>query len=234
MALPKLNAPRYVLTIPSTKEEIEFRPFEVKEQKVLLLARESDDQKQMIRATRDLISACTFNKVNPNDLTMFDFEYVFLQIRAKSVGETSEIKLGCSECGHMNDAVINLEDAQIKGDLEKSMRIKVTDEVGIVLRYPRFNIADALGKVNPESAEGSILVIANCIESIYDADDVYPAEEQTQKELVEFVESLSTRSFQQIVEMFQDLPTVAIKHDFKCEKCGHDNDISVEGLNNFF
>lgn len=234
MALPKLNSVTYSITVPSTGKDIEIRPFNVKEQKILMIAKESGDQGQMIRAARDLIAGCTLGAINVNELTMFDFEYIFLMARAKSVGETTDIRVSCRSCKSQNDITINIEDAHVQGEIKKDMKVKLTDNVGVLLKYPRFTDAEKIAKLNGKSATAGIDSIMTCIDSIYDADNVYEASDQSAKELQEFVESLSTKQFKDISDMFKEMPTVSLDVGFKCIKCRETNEIKLEGLSNFF
>ena len=234
MALPKLTSVTYDVTIPSTGKRINIRPFNVKEQKILLIAKESGDSGQMVRAARDLIGGCTLGEVDVNELTTFDFEYLFLQARAKSVGETSDVRVACSSCNHKNDITIELEEAEVRGDLKKDLKVKLTDEVGIVMRYPSFKDAETLSKLDRKSSTASIDALTCCIDVIYDKDNVYPASDSTKKELEEFVESLSTKQFQEVAAVFNDMPAVSMDIDFMCIKCKEGNNIELTGLTNFF
>lgn len=234
MALPKLTTPKYELVIPSTQETVEYRPYTVKEEKILLLARESKDPKQIIRATRDLISTCTYGAIDVNTLTMFDFEYLFVQIRSKSVGETSDVRLTCTECNHVNEVTIDLSEAHVVGDVERDMKVMVTEDVGVVMRFPRFKAAELMSVKNENSASTYIELVISCIDSIFDMDDVYPADTQSKKELTEFVESLSAAQFKKIVEKIETLPTLELDTGFTCISCKKKNELNLKGLHSFF
>lgn len=233
MALPVIEINTFDLKVPSTGKTIEFRPYTVKEEKGLLVANESKDPKQMVRAARNLVKACV-PAIDVDKMTMFDFEYIFLQLRSKSVGETADMKIKCSSCDHQNDVAINVDDVKIKNEVKQKMRVQLSkDGVGIMLNYPSFKMAENMvGKGT--ASENIVDMIVACTEAIYDKDTVYPAEEQTTQELVKFVESIPSSKFKEIGELFNDMPTVALDVDFKCGKCGKDNHIEVEGLSNFF
>ena len=233
MALPVLNTPTYELVIPSTKKSIEYRPYTVKEEKILLLAKESKDAKSMIRASRDLIRACTFNKLDTNMLTMFDFEYIFLQLRGKSVGETSDIQAACKSCDKYNDININIEEGEVKGELNRDMKVMVDDNVGIVLRFPMFKSAEVYS-TDGEDVDSVLGLIVSCIESIFDQDQVYPTNDLTNKELLDFVESIPSMKFKDISAKLDDLPTVSLTAKFVCKHCEHENEIEIKGLQSFF
>jgi len=233
MALPVLKTPTYEFAIPSTGKIVEYRPYTVKEEKILLLAKETKDPKAMLRASRDLIRACTFEKVYTNSLTMFDFEFMFLQIRAKSVGETSDIQVACTKCQEYNDININIDEAEVKGDLKRDMKVMIDDNVGIVLKFPMFKSAEMF--VGEEESVDTVLnLIASCIDSIFDQDSVYPAKEQTEEELIKFVESISSSKFKDISAKLDDLPSVALDTVFDCVHCEHKNKVEIKGLQSFF
>ena len=235
MALPRIDSPKYELTVPSTGETVEYRPYLVKEEKILMLAMESKDQNQMIRALRDVIAGCTDGKVQVDKLAMFDLEYVFLKIRAKSVGETSKIGIKCTDCDTKNEFEINLEEVQVQGEVKKEAKIALTDSVGVVLRYPTVKgIQRQLGKNQGNDAEVSMAAVASAIESIYDAENVYSAEDETSESLMGFLDSLTSQQFKKIAEYFDDMPR--LKHDinYKCKSCGVENKQTLEGLTSFF
>lgn len=236
MALPKLNTPTYTMIIPSMQKEVEYRPFNVKEQKTLMMAKESNDEKAMIRATRELIRDCLFDKVDIKKLTMFDFEYIFLMCRAKSVGETSDVMIKCSECEDLNPVSINIDDAEVFGEIKSSKEktVALTDEVGVTLNYPGFESALEILQQNQGETEAALDVIVSCVDTIYDKENVYPAADHTFDELKEFVESLSTKQFEQITEFFNDAPYVGLNSKFVCKKCEAKNELTIQGLKNFF
>lgn len=237
MALPKLGSPKYYLTMPTSKKEVEYRPYSVKEEKALMIAVESKDQKQMIAVTRDLIEACTFGEVKAMDLPLIDFEYMFLMLRSKSVGETADLKIKCTECGESTNVSINIEDIGVKGELKEQIKIQLSDGIGMLLTYPKVKGIDRQtkgGKNDNSEYAQTISMIASCIESIYDEDNVYPAADSTPKELEEFVESLSSSQFKLVLEEFKELPTLHKHVEFNCSGCGHHNELDLEGLQNFF
>lgn len=234
MALPKINTPTYTVKIPSSGKMIEYRPFSVKEQKTLMLAKESNDVQSMVRATKDLIASCTFEEINAADLAIFDFEYLFLKIRAKSVGETSDIQIKCKNCDEFVPLTINVDEVEVVGDIEKDKKLQLTDNIGIKLRYPSFENSISLLGSDKEETEMVYDLILDCIEMIYDENEVYPVEDSTRQELVEFVDSLSTRQFQNITEFFDTSPMVSLDADANCGKCEHSEKITITGLKNFF
>lgn len=238
MALPQLNLIKYDMTIPSTGQEIKYRPFVVREEKVLLTAIESDDAQQISNAMRDIVEVCTFKEVDVKALAMFDLELIFLKLRAASVGENAEVALTCSneECKHQNPVKINLAGVELKGDPKASAVVQITDTVGVSLKYPTvLKVEDTLKASKPEAAiDIAIAMIAASIESIHDADSVYPASESTSRELVDFIESLNKEQFTKVQEFFDNFPKLKEDVEFTCEKCKTVNNVTLEGLNDFF
>lgn len=239
MALPKVVTPTYKTTLPSTGETIEFRPFTVKEQKALLIAKESNDEEQMIRAVRDLISA-SVTGVDVNDLTLFDFEYLFLKTRAKSVGETADIKIKCKHCDHYTEMTLNIDDLQIDPQPKRGKDLAVTlfNDVGVVMRYPRFTSTLELfrSNANKSDAETTFDTIVNSIESVFDENGVYAADDHTREELVDFLDALDGLSLQKLTSFFNEMPVVSLAVNFRCtnEECKETNTETLRGLKNFF
>tara|TARA_R110002153_G_scaffold4891_2_gene22880 strand:- start:3067 stop:3768 length:702 start_codon:yes stop_codon:yes gene_type:complete len=232
MALPKLENPTYPIEVPSLNRKVEFRPFLVKEEKILMIAQESGDEKKILKTIKDIISACSFNKLDPNECTSSDIEYLFLQLRAKSVGESVEIRIKCTECGEYANVKINLEDIKLSEVEEISNTIEITDSIGVVLKHVSMSDAEKVDKDNSENAFNQMLVYS--IESIYDADNVYPASESTEKELIEFIDSLSHKHLEKIQEFIQNIPKLQHTVKFKCKECGHENEVVLEGIESFF
>ena len=235
MALPKVNTPTYELTLPSTGERVAYRPYLVKEEKIIMLAAESNDEKQMVRAVKNVIASCTSGDVDTNKITMFDLEYLFTQLRAKSVGESSDIKVKCRECEKSNDVTVNLADitVDVPEASNKGTVKKITEDISVLLRYPIVDtiLESSQGKSEVDTAFD---LIASCIDTIYQGDEAFDVSEASKAEVIEFVESLSTQQFQDIYEFVNTMPSACLDVQFKCAHCGHDNDITVKGLANFF
>ena len=231
MALPRLNAPKYTMVVPSKMEEVSFRPYLVKEEKILMMASESKDEKQMIAAMKELISACTFGAVDAEQLTMFDLEYMFVKIRAKSVGETSRVKLTC-ECEHKNEVEFNLDGVKVEGVQKTGTKIELDEGVGLIMRYPTVNELMDLG--NGDDVEKMMGMIRASIESIYTPEELFNVKEQTKEEVDGFIDSLSSQQFQKIREYLEGVPTTTVKVDYACGSCGKENEIVLTGVQNFF
>jgi len=233
MALPKIAAPQYELTVPSTEETIKFRPFLVKEEKLLLLANESDENNEMINAVRQIITNCTFEKLDIETLALFDLEYVFLKIRAKSVGEVVNLKLLCEDDGETYaDVEINLDDVDIVWNDKHTNHIELTDDIGLMMRYPQFDLIDMGGQGG--ETEYIFKMIKSCINQVYEGDTIHERSDFTDKDLDAFIESLTSEHFQKLQTFFETMPR--LKHDvkFKNPKTKKQNKMTLEGMQSFF
>ena len=215
MALPKLNTPTYELEVPSTDEKIKYRPFLVKEEKILMIAMESKDNGQIVNAVKDIVSACTFNKLDIASIPMFDVEYIFLNIRAKSVGEVSKLKLLCPDDKKTYaDVEVDLSKVEVQVDGEHTNKIELTDSMGMIMTYPTIDSFQE-GGIQTISASNMLEVVGSCILQIYEdnGEKVFQAKDQTKKELTEFIESMNTSQFKQVQKFFDTMPK--LKHTIK-------------------
>jgi len=235
MALPKLDIPRYETKLPSTNKKVIYRPYLVKEERILMLALESNEQTQMVRALKDVITACTEGSVDVNLITMFDLEFLFMKLRAKSVGETTEISVPCTNCETHNVINVNIEKLTIDVPKEvASRRIKLTNTVGINMKYPTVNELIDIEAEGDNGINTMFKLITVCIESIYSNDEVFDAKEQSSKELQEFIESLNSDQFNEVKTFVENMPAAKINVVFDCTNCKTHNDIEIKGLGNFF
>jgi len=231
MALPTIESPKYFLTVPSTKESVEFRPFLVKEEKVLMIAQEAGTNQSMISAMKDVINSCTFGALDLYSLVMSDLEYILLQIRAKSVGETSDIKFKCSECDEFIDITIDLSEVEVTKSKNKENKIQLTDDIGITLKSPGLKEAEAAAR---SSKKNSIVQsLMTVIESVYDGESVYPFTDASPKEIEKFVDSLSSKQVVKIKEWVDGLPSLKKEIKYKCSK-GKERTTVLSGLDDFF
>ena len=236
MALPKLNTPTYELEIPSTDEKIKFRPFLVKEEKILMMALETKENAQIISAVKDIVSECTFNKLNISTMPMFDVEYIFLQIRSKSVGEVSKVQILCPDDKKTYTNVeIDLNEVKVQVEDGHTNKIELTDSMGIIMTYPNIDSFSENG-IQDINASNMLDVIGTCILQIYEdkGEKVYEAKDQTKKELVEFIEQLNTKQFKDVQKFFDTMPR--LKHTIKVKnpKTKKTSDVTLSGLNDFF
>ena len=235
MALPKLNVPQYMVTLPSTQEQISMRPFLVKEEKVLMIALESNDAAQISMAVRDIIVSC-YDLKDLDSLTVFDIEYLFLQLRAKSVGENMNIQIKCQEedCKELTPISINVDDVVIiNQDQDRTILLDKDSGVGVKMKYPSLELISSMDMEKLNSIEGVMDLIVKCIDSIFDNDNVYDADTETTEELSSFVESLSSEQFKKVQLFLQEVPAVYYKTDYEC-KCGKTQEVELRGLNSFF
>ena len=238
MALPIVNSSRYSVTVPSTGQEVEFRPFLVKEEKILMVAMESKDNKMMIKALKDILKACIFDDIDINKLTSFDLEELFLRLRSKSVGEAVDINLKCGECSAMTPVQVNLEEIQM-GELPKENHIMLTDMIGMEFNYPSVDLVASL-EFDPETTKPekqmdmTYKMIISCIENIFSDDEVWNADNQTEKELKDFIDGLNSQQFAKITEFFGKLPSLEHKIEFSCISCGVEQNVELRGLSSFF
>ena len=236
MALPKLNTPTYELEIPSTDEKIKYRPFLVKEEKILLMAMESKDNAQIINAVKDIVSSCTFEKLNVATMPMFDMEYIFLNIRAKSVGEVSKLKILCPDDKKTYASVeLDLTKVEVQVGDDHSNKIELTDDMGMIMTYPTIDSFLESG-IETVNASNMLDVVGSCVLQIYEqkGEKVYQAKDQTKKELTEFIESMNSGQFKKLQSFFDTMPKLTHTIQVKNPKTKKTSDVKLTGLNDFF
>ncbi len=236
MALPRLNEqPQYELTIPSTGQLVQYRPFLVKEQKVLIMALESQDQRQQLNAILNSINACV-QDVDVHKLATFDVEYVFTQIRTKSVGETTKIVMKCAECSADKTVSIDLE--QVKLDEEPKIKNKVvnlTKDISVELKYPTYN--EFLRNTNEQSSAVDMVfsLMDTCISAIIlNEEERIDIKDETPEEIENFINSLNAEQFEKLRNFVDEIPKISLDVEFECEACNAKNKRTLEGLNDFF
>jgi hypothetical protein len=237
MALPIIENPRYELTLPSSDVQVQFRPFVVKEEKILLMAMETKDNNEIVTATKDILKACTYEKLDIESLPMFDIEYLLLQIRSKSVGEVAKFKVICPDDKQTAaDVELDLSAVQVQVDDDHSNKVVIDEErkLGLVLNYPSLGITKAGFDVNKENVETKFNVVASCIDHIYEGDKTYPAKDSTKKELVEFLEGLSQQAFLKIKKFFDTMPQLRHEVEVINPKTGIKSTVTFKGLQDFF
>ena len=209
---------------------MQYRPFLVKEEKILMIAQEAEDESQILNAIRDIIVSCTFGKFDPSENTSYDMEYIFLQLRSKSVGEKVELSFECKECSTPNVVVINLNDIRIKyPEKEPIDKIELAENVGVTLKPISMNEAIEIQK--DTSLDRSIRAV---IDTVYDPENVYKLDNFTDKEVTDFIDSFGHSSLEKIEEFVLSQPTLEYKVKFKCSNCGEENEETLTGLESFF
>lgn len=234
MALPKIATPRFGLELPSSGKRISFRPFLVKEEKALLMAAQSEDSLAMIDAVKDVIGACC-EDIDVNKLPYFDLEYLFLNIRAKSVGEIIKLEYRHSgglnykgeSCEAITPVEINLETVKVEKTEGHTNKIQIDDNLGVEMRYPNINDIKTITEGKDE-----IEMLAKCILSVYDSEDVY--EPDNLQDSVQFLESLNTSQFSKIMQFINTMPKLKHKITYKCKGCGQEDTVVLEGMSDFF
>ena len=236
MALPRLNTPTYELEVPSTDEKVKYRPFLVKEEKILLMAMESKDNAQIINAVKDIVSSCTFEKLNVATMPMFDMEYIFLNIRAKSVGEISKLKVLCPDDKKTYASVeLDLTKVEVQVGDDHTNKIELTDDMGMIMTYPTIDSFLESG-IETINANNMLDVIGSCVLQIYEqkGEKVYQAKDQTKKELTEFIESMNSGQFKKLQSFFDTMPKLTHTIQVKNPKTKKTSDVKLTGLNDFF
>ena len=236
MALPTINTPTYELEVPSTDQKIKYRPFLVKEEKILLIAMESGKNEDIIQAVKQIVSECTFNTLKLGDMPMFDVEYIFLQIRSKSVGEVSKLKVLCKDDGKTYANVeVDLTEIEVQVNDDHTNKIELTDEMGVIMKYPTIDSFSTAG-ISDITAENMLDVIVACIDKIYDkkGEEVYDSKDSTEKELMDFVEQMNTTQFQDVQAFFDSMPKLRHEITVKNPKTKKESKVTLTGLNDFF
>lgn len=235
MALPKINSsPSYSVTVPSTGQEVTFRPFLVKEQKALLIALETQERKDMVRAICRTIESCVEQELK-GELTTFDVDYLFTKIRAKSVGETSTLLVECTECGLKNEVVVELDSIEV-GDVSDNVMIELTDEITLKMRYPTYeDFLQNPALIGGETATESLLeLVMTCIDSVLTEEERFSIKDEPREEIVNFVESMTSEQFDKIAQFVEKIPNISSTSHFTCADCQAENEKTFAGIDDFF
>jgi hypothetical protein len=241
--LPKIDVPIYTINLLSTGKPTRFRPFTVKEEKLFLMTAQSEDLKEIFNTTKQVINNCVLDDIDIEELPMFDIEHLFLNIRARSISEVVNLKYKCNNvvkteegeekvCNNLVDLEINVLEIEPTKDKNHNKKIEITNNVGFVMKYPTLKLFE---KVDINTDVESILEMTiNCIDFVYDGDNVYYSKDVSKEELTEFIENLQTKELEKIKEFFLTMPKLQKNVHFRCNKCKYEEDISVEGIESFF
>ena len=231
MALPVLNdTPKYELEIPSTGRKVKFRPYLVKEEKILMMAAETQDGAQMMDAILDTIKACVQSDLKIEDLTTFDLEYLFIKLRSKSVGESSTINLSCKSCKEPNEHIINLEEIECVGSGSEKY-IQLDEKITVEMKYPSYKDLD----MNAPEDEMGFKVLANSLKAVLtDKDERIEIEDEPPESVRAFLESMTKSQFERISEFLLSMPQVKHTAEYDCVKCGEHNNVELKGIQSFF
>jgi len=233
--LPKIATPKYDMIVPSTGESIKYRPYVVKEEKVLLIAMESQSDEGIETAVMDIISSCVESPINMKSMTTFDIEFMFVNLRAKSVGEGIKVDPPCEHCEEVNkDLKIDLAKVIVKGlEEDVDMHVKITDDISVDIQWP--TMKNRLTEDDMKTGTDTLInMVARSIGTIYSGEETFAASDSSKKELVEFVESLGSDQFNALLEKVSKAPELSYVLEFKCVSCKKDNKIELKGLSDFF
>ena len=241
--LPKLDVPTYEVNLISTGKPVRFRPFLVKEQKLFLMASESDDAKETLNIIRQVLKNCIIDDINVDTLSTFDLEWLFINLRARSVEEVVHLNYKCNnnvkdeegketKCNGVVEIDVNLLEIQPSKNPNHTNKVQITENLGIVLKYPTFEMIEQYENLNESELMSSVLV--DCIDYIYDKDQMYYAKDSTKQELNEFIDNLQQKDLEKLKVFFDTLPEVKKNVDFECPKCKYKENIEVKGIQNFF
>ncbi len=246
MGLPQIAVPEYSLNLPSDNTEIRYRPFLVKEEKILLMAMESEDEKEILNATTTVIGNCIYGEYDLEKMPIFDIEYIFLWLRAKAKGEDIDLKYKCPKCENQIALGLNIEDIKVEKQKEHTTKIQITDELGVVMNYPSLALQIKIDSIKDANDIDKIFqTVLWCVDYIYDKDKTYSNKDHTEKEMYEFLESLTDDQFQKLSKFFETMPKLRHKVLLECKAkvkgegknkkaCGYKEDLVLEGLQSFF
>lgn len=244
MALPKIDVPIYDVKLISTGKKVRFRPFTVKEEKLFLMASESEDSSATINTIKQVLNNCIVDEIDIESLPLFDIEFLFVNLRARSISEVVNLKYRCNnmvkseddtekKCNNLVEVDLNVLDIKPEAGANHTNKIEITDKLGIVMKYPKMD-AIVISTENKDDFDIVIDLILDCIDYIYDADNVYYAKDTTREELMDFLDSLQSKDLDKIKEFFETMPKMKKEIDFSCKKCGYHEKIELEGIQSFF
>ena len=242
--LPKIDVPIYNVKLLSTGKSLRFRPFTVKEEKLFLMANEGEDLTTVVDTIKQILNNCILDEFQIDSLPLFDIEHLFLNIRARSIGEMVNLKYKCNnnvldeetkeekKCNNVVQIDLNVLEIQPEKQKGHTNKIEITEKLGVVMKYPNF---ETLKKFKDATEADSIIkMTVNCIDYVYDADKIYYAKDSQEEDLIEFIESMQSKDLERIKNFFDTMPKIKKDVDFKCNKCGHEEKIEIEGIQNFF
>jgi hypothetical protein len=242
MALPKIDVPIYDVNLISTGKKVRFRPFTVKEEKLFLMANESESSNTTVDTIIQVLNNCVLDDIDVTTLPLFDIEYLFLNLRARSISEEVNLRYKCNNqvddgnggtktCNHVVELDVNVLEVQPEKNPAHTAKIQISPKLGIMMKYPRM---DMLDEKATDELDIVLNLIIDCIDYIYDEEEVYYAKDSTREELLEFLDSLQAKDLEKLKEFFETMPKLKKKLDFTCTKCGYHENIEIEGLQSFF
>ena len=234
MALPKLDTPVYTLKLPSTQEEIKYRPFLVKEQKLLMMAQEGGEETDLINTITEIITSCTFNKIDVHEVPLFDIEYIFLKLRSKSVGETATVRVLCPDDNKTYANVnVNIDEIEVQMTEDHTNVIQLTDKIKMIMKYPQLKDMRGLQSLNASQTQQIFSILKYCISEVHEGEKIYNRVDVTEKDIEDFIESFSTDQLRMIMDFFETMPKVRKIVNVTNPKTKVLNEITLEGMENF-
>lgn len=236
MALPIQSAPTYTLKVPSTSKTVKFRPFLVKDEKALLIAQQSEDLNVMVDTLKNVIASCVLDQIDVNSLAIFDLEYIFSQIRAKSSGEISELTFTCGSCNEKGNSVkveLDISKIEVTKTKDHTNKIPLFEDVGVMMKYPTIDILKKMEN-GLDTVDSVVDIVIDCIDVIYNSTEMFYTKELNRNEVSEFVENLTKEQFDKLENFFATMPKYQKLVEFNCPACGKHNITTLEGIKSFF
>jgi hypothetical protein len=227
MALPKIETPTFDLEVPSTKEKVTFRPWLVKEEKLLMLANESGNFKDMVQACKNVVHNCSYETLDTGKLTMFDLQHLFIRCKEKSVAGSQTFVLICGSCEHKIPYELKLEELKVQGDLKEGL-IEIDDDIILQLKYP------SVDDVVSADEKDSFNYIKSCLKSVTMGEEEISIADETEEEVNRFIDSLPVHAYNKMVSYFDTMPMMSHEVNYKCPECGEDNVVNINGAEHFF
>lgn len=232
MALPQIDIPIYEIQLVSNNQKVQYRPFLVKEKKVLMTASEGKSSDAAYLAIKQIVNNCTFGKIDVENLALFDLQFLFLKIRSKSIGEIADFKLQCSKCTKDVLCSINFDEIKIQKDPEHEKKIMLNDKIGIMMKYPNMTLEKILESSKAEDIDTNIIL--SCIDYVFDENEIYYAKDTSKEDLENLIDNLTEAQFEKIEKFFTTLPKLEHKISYTCNSCGYPDTYEVEDLYSFF
>ena len=237
MTLPMSSTPTYTLTIPSNGKEVKYRPFLVREEKALMMAQQSEDPIVMVNTLKDVVKTCVIGEFSVEELATFDLEYIFTQLRAKSVGETVDLIFPCDVCEDEKARVqisFDITKLQVEKSPEHQNNIQLFGDVGVVMKYPTMQVLKKLQNLDVNNLDDLFKIVAECIDYIYQGNELFYGKEQTQEELLDFINNLTSEQFSKVQKFFETMPRLKQEVNYNCPVCNRAHHKVLEGLQSFF
>jgi hypothetical protein len=241
--LPKIDVPVYTVDLPLSKQKVRYRPFLVKEEKILLMAMESGEDKTVLESIKQIVNNCCIDEIDVDDLPVLDLEFFFLNLRARSVGEIVDLQYKCNNsiqdedgkekpCNNVVKLEVNVLDIKPEFDGDHTNKVQLSDSLGIVMKYPNFKTVE---KIDGQSEVEKIMkIIISCVDYIFDKENIYYKKDISEQEMMEFLDSMTAEQFSKIQQFFDSVPKIKKEVNFKCSKCNYEEKIVIEGIQNFF